>query len=126
MVDARSLIGTLSDAEVSDRAAVAWDRIGEAPATITLIRSAGKTKSSRPAQTVRIEFSTTTTGQEVTSNAGTSSRQQVVVFGIQGHDSEPDTDIRKDDQFSYDGLLYRVVAVIKTTGEVQAKCEAMG
>lgn len=126
MVDARMLIGSLSDSEVPDRAAAAWDRINEHPTPITIIRSAGKTKSSRPAQTVRLEFSNTTTGQQVTTEAGTSSHQQVVVFGISGHDSEPDTDIQKDDQFRYAGLLYRVISVIAGQGEVQAQCEAVG
>ena len=125
MVDINAWAGIGDSAETADRADAAWRRISEKPSAITIIRSSGKTKSAVAAQTVRIEFDYPS-NFEIAGEAGASSRQGVMVFGISGHDLEDDTDIRRDDQFKYDGLLYRVVSVTKTVGEVQAKCQVMG
>lgn len=124
MVDINAWAGIGDSSEAADRADAAWRRICEKPSEIAIIRSSGKVKSGVDAQTVRIEFDYPA-NYETAGEAGTSSKQAVTVFGIIGHDLETDTDIRRDDQFKYDGALYRVVTITKTIGEVQAKAEAM-
>jgi hypothetical protein len=126
MANAGGWIGTGTVIDAAARAADAWRRINEKPATIILIRSTGTTKAAVAAQTVRVEYDNQKSVPESSGAAGVSSVQRITLFGIRGHDTEDDTDIRRDDQFSYDSLKFRVVSVIKQTGEVQAKCEAMG
>jgi len=106
------------------RAADAWKRISEKPSSITIVR--GVPKAAIAAQTVRVEYNSGNTGLENRGGAGVSSMQRVTVFGIRDHDTLADTDIRRDDQFAYDGLIFRVISVVKTIGEIQAKCEALG
>ncbi len=124
MADATGWIGAGTDTIAADRAADALRRIEEKPASIIIVR--GKPKASLAAQTVRVEYDDSTSANEAEGAAGVSSVQRATVFGIRGHDSEADTDIAKDDQFVYDGLKFRVVSIIRQTGEIQAKCEVMG
>lgn len=122
MADASAWIGAGTGTVSRDRAADAWERILEKPTTITIKRG----NATLPAQTVRFEYSNQQGAQEAKGGAGMSSNQQAVVFGIRGHDSEPDTDIKRDDRFTVDGLQIRVISVIYQTGEVQARCEVQG
>jgi len=122
MADASAWIGAGTGTVSRDRAADAWERILEKPTTITIKRG----NATLPAQTVRFEYSNQQGSQEAKGGAGLSSNQQAVVFGIRGHESEPDTDIKRDDRFTVDGLQIRVISVIYQTGEVQARCEVQG
>lgn len=124
MADARAWIGINATVDESTRAEDALQRILQKPSEIVLYRS--RSKTAQTAQQVRVEYTNSTTGAEVRGEAGKSSKQWVVIFGLKGHALEPDTDIQRDDQFRFDGLLFRVVNVVRTIGEVQAMCEAMG
>jgi hypothetical protein len=102
------------------RAADAWKRINDKPSSIVLVRKG----TARPAQTVRVEYDRGTgVGSEV-GDAGKSSRRGVIVFGIRGHETLPDTDIQRGDQFTLDGAQFKVIDVVHTLGEIQASCEA--
>ena len=48
---------------------------------------------------------------------------EVTLFGVQGHATVADTDIRTGDRFVLDNTEYEVSHVVKTTGEVQAHAE---
>jgi hypothetical protein len=124
MANGRGWMGTGSTVIAANRAEDALRRIEEKPASIVIVR--GKPKAALTAQTVRIEYDDSTSANEASGAAGVSSVQRATVFGIRGHATEDDTDIQKDDQFSYDSLKFRVVSVILQTGEIQAKCEALG
>lgn len=107
---------------VARRARDAWRRIQRRPTSIVIARGA----SDRPAQTVRIELSnTTSSGAELEDASGNSSKFSAVVFGVKGHPdpSVPNTDILRDDRFALDNQWFRVVHVTQQVGEVQASCE---
>lgn len=122
MADARAWIGAGTGTGSSDRAADAWERILEKPVTITIKRG---TTTLAP-QTGRWEYSNQQGTPEAKGGAGVSSTQRGILFGIQGHASEPDTDIKRDDRFVIDGLQVRVISVVYQTGEKQAVCEVQG
>lgn len=100
------------------RAATAWTRILEKPTSVTIKRETGATIA---AQTVRIEASNTV--REIAATTGKSSSRDVIVFGIKGHPTLPDTDIRQGDRFAVAGTQYRVVDLVLTLGSKQARCE---
>lgn len=104
------------------RAKDAWKRIQRRPTEIVVYRDA----QAQPAQTVRIELSTTTgSTAEIMDASGASSRLAATVFGVKGHPDEDvaDTDIRRDDRFVVGVQWFRVMDVIQQIGEVQALCE---
>lgn len=108
------------------RAGSTWAWIQRKPDTVTLVRGA----TVLTAQVVRLEFNTSTRGAEPSSDSGAASKQYLVIFGIQGHDSLPDTNIQRGDRFSYlatNGRLnYEVLSVDKTQiGQIQAVAEEM-
>lgn len=103
------------------RAQDAWRRISEKPTSITIKRGT----AALPAQTVRLEASNASTGNQVSGSAGISAKQTVILFGITGHPTLADTDVQYNDRFAVDGIQYRVVMVTRTNGEVQATCEAL-
>lgn len=114
----------LADTTAS-RAADAWSRITDKPASISIYRDRTRTTPDETLdpQTVRLEFSSTV--REALGEGGRSSIRDLIVFGIKGHASIPDTDIRRGDVFEHDGNRYRVVDVLTTTGEVQARAEVL-
>lgn len=71
-----------------------------------------------PAQTVRVTSDSRAT--VVGGVAGTAPKHALVVFGIQGHPTQPNTDIDEGYTFPYDGETYRVNKVIRVPGGVQA------
>lgn len=108
------------------RAASVWAWIQRKPDSVTLIRGA----TALSAQTVRLEFNTSTRGAEPSSDSGAASKQYLMIFGIQGHPSQSDTNIQRGDRFSYlasNGRLnYEVLSVDKTQiGQVQAIAEEL-
>jgi hypothetical protein len=108
------------------RSASTWSWIQRKPDTVTLVRGA----ITLDAQTVRLEFTNTTSGTENVSESGAASRRTLNIFGIQGHPSEDDTNIQRGDRFSYlatNGRLnYEVLSVDKTQlGQIQAVAEEL-
>lgn len=114
----------LADTTAS-RAADAWSRINDKPASVTIYRDRTRTTPDETLdpQTVRLEFSSTV--RELMGEGGRSSIRDLIVFGVRGHESVPDTDIRRGDVFEHAGGRYRVVDVLMTTGEVQARAEML-
>jgi hypothetical protein len=115
-----NIIGGGSAIAAGPRAAAAWARIQDKPTSITIKRQ----NTTLSAQTVRVEFSSTV--REVQGSTGMSSRRDAIIFGIRDHDKLDDTDIQRGDQFALSSGLYRVVDVILTLGEVQARAEVYG
>lgn len=121
-----NIIGAGSAIAAGPRAAAAWARIQDKPTSITIKRGS----TTLAAQTVRVEFSSTV--REVQGSTGISSKRDAIIFGIRDHDSLPDTDIQRGDQFAIkddEGTVlghYRVVDVILTIGEKQARAEVYG
>jgi hypothetical protein len=105
----------------TDRAEDAWKRICDKPTSVVIVRGNAELE----AQTVRLEMDDL--AAEITGQGGTIiSVQRGRVFGVRDHCSSavPDTNIRKGDRFNVDGTIYRVISVIKQTGEIQAIYEA--
>jgi hypothetical protein len=108
--------GETSDAE---RAADAWRRINDKPTSVVLVRG----QTTLAAQIVRVEYSEEE--REIGGGAGISSRRLVIVFGVKDHPEVADTNIQRDDRFAYNDQQFRVLDVVFTLGEKQARCEAM-
>lgn len=106
-------------AVAQSRANDAWRRICEKPSSLVVKRGS----ATLAAQTVRVEL--TSVPSEVSGAGGSSSALRATVFGVRGHVSVANTDIKRDDIFALNGTRFRVVHVIEQTGEVQAYCEAM-
>ena len=109
------------------RAADAWRRIQQKPTSITVLRtSSPEAELILPPQIVRIEYDsaareTGSGSHSEVSGAGVSALRELTIFGLQGHASQPDTDIQRDDLFALNGATYVVVDVMPTLGELQAK-----
>lgn len=104
----------------TNRASDAWSRIQDKPTSITVTRGATELSP----QTVRVEWDNT--GAEKTGQAGgISSSRKVIVFGVRGHATESNTNLSRDDRFAFNGLIYRVIDVMVTMGEIQARCEVL-
>jgi len=103
---------------VEDRAVRAWARIQDKPTTVALYRGT----TAQPAQTLRVEPSAQVFPDEVR-GPGLASIARVLLFGVQGHPAEPDTDIQKGDLFTLADGQYRVIDVWTYPGEVQARAE---
>lgn len=104
--------------EIERRAVDAWRRIGRASISISVITS---DKRVIPEQVVRIEYDERQfekTG--MTTRTGTN---KVTVFGVKGHPTQPDTDLRRGDEFVYENARYRIVSVSQYPGEIQALSE---
>ncbi|HRF96734.1 MAG TPA: hypothetical protein PLZ51_16115, partial [Aggregatilineales bacterium] len=72
-----------------------------------------------PAQTVRIEYSESE--RVVTGEAsGVSAIRDVIVYGVKGHATIANTDLKYGDRFAFDGAVFRVLVVISLPGEIQA------
>lgn len=100
------------------RAVAAWRRINDKSTSITIRRQ----QATLGAQTVRIEFDNGALEQMGVNT--TPSLQRLTVFGVRGHPTVTNTDIRAKDMFVIGGKQYEVIAVIETLGEVQAQAEA--
>lgn len=101
-----------------DRSVDAWRRISEKPTSIIVVRG----NADLPAQTVRLEWNNTT--NEITGAGNTIvSVQRATLFGVKGHQTIADTNIKKGDRFKAHDMIFRVLSVIPQTGEIQALCE---
>lgn len=115
--------GRIQSPLTTTRAAAAWNRIQRNSSTIVIQRGTATTVAT---QVVRIESER---ANEVTGESGKAAKRNILVFGIVGHSSTADTDIQRDDRFSFQAtpagrLNYRVIHVDKTQiGEIQATAE---
>lgn len=97
-----------------------WTFITEKPSSVVLRRG----NANLAAQTVRIEYDTTS-NNDVKGAAGQSAKQQVIVFGVEGHPTIADTNIARSDRFAYRGQQFTIISVIFQTGQIQANAEAL-
>jgi hypothetical protein len=96
-----------------------WRLIQANPKSIVLKRGT----TTLAAQTVSIQPGNEEHQTEV--NGVSMTVRDIVIFGVSGHPSVADTDIKKGDQFSYLGRLYKVTDVIVNVGSKQAWAEAV-
>lgn len=102
------------------RAADAWWRINEKPTSVTLKRNGVL----QPAQTVRIDVNSSASPAE--SAAGMSAARKLTIFGVRGHATIADTDIRKGDRVVLGTSEYTVLSINEQNGgEVQAYAESI-
>ncbi len=128
MPNFQAWLGTTAGVK-SNRAEDAWQRIQQKPSSIVIIRTANASSTDTlDEQTVRIEYDsdaseTGSTGSTATTTpgAGRSSIRELTVFGVKDHPVQPDTDIRRGDQFKHNNGVYTVDNVIDSFGEIQAK-----
>lgn len=106
------------------RAASTWAWILLNASEITIQRGTSTTVA---AQTVRIEANA---ASEIGSpERGKAATRSILVFGVTGHNSVDDTDLLRDDRFSYNAtptgrLNYRIISIDKTQiGQIQATAE---
>lgn len=104
-----------------ERAALAWHRILDKPTSVAFKTAAGATLA---AQTVRIEVDNRSSMDA--SPAGAGPMMTAIVFGIRGHGTLPDTDIKEGYRFILGGDSYRINDIILTIGEVQGVAVAVG
>lgn len=115
----------------SRRAERAWKRIQRWPVEVAFTRprvvqgdGTVTPETTLPAQTVRIESDNRAT--EITGEAGTAPTRKVVVYGLQDHPTQPDTDMDDGYTFSHDNDLYKCIDVLSLPGERQGIFEAVG
>lgn len=102
-------------------AALAWRKIQDKPAVITILR---RGQPLAP-QTVRLENSNYGNLVERTTSGFEVGDQDMHVLGLKDHPSLPDLDIRRGDIFIYDGKTWKVANIITTNlGWIQAYVEA--
>jgi flagellar basal body rod protein FlgG len=102
----------------SSRADDAYRRIQDKPSTVAVWRAGAYHHD----ETVRIEWGN---GTNVTPSAQSPNTvaaiTEVVLFGINGHDTETDTDIVEGDEIALSGESFVVKDSLITTGELQAR-----
>lgn len=101
------------------RAVEAWKRIQDRSSEIVVWR--GNPATAQPTQTVRIEFDDS--GGMLKKDAGTAAVKKGVIFGVQDHPTEPDTDLQKTDRVVLADGDYRIIDVLYLPGEIQAGME---
>lgn len=104
-----------------ERAADAWKRINDKPLSIAFKNAAGTTLA---AQTVRVEVDNRASESE--SAAGAAPKMHVIVYGIRGHATLANTDIKEGYRFVYAADEYRCIDIILQIGEIQGIFEAVG
>jgi hypothetical protein len=109
------------EARVAQIAIDQWSIIQENRHSIVVIRGS----LTLDAQTVSIQPGNEERQIE-TQSGKTETLREVVIFGIKGHPTIPDTSLEKDDQFEYLERLYKVTDVIVNQGSCQAWAEALG
>lgn len=106
--------------DATGRAIATWQLIQRYPTSITLVREGS---ADLAAQTVRVEADSSVRSVRGQSNAQTE-RRQMLLFGVAGHPTVPDTDIESGDRFALNGQVYRVRDLVRVPGGLQAWCEA--
>lgn len=118
----KNITGGGSGIQVEDRAADAWRRIQDKASLIVLDRHVSNVDLLLQAQTVRVEYDNNASESE--SDAGRTATRKVILFGIRGHRSLPDTNVKRGDRFAFEGKQFKVVDLVLTIGEIQAHAEA--
>jgi hypothetical protein len=78
-----------------------------------------------PEQQVRIEYDNSVTKAD--SELGSVGMRKVILFGVKGHPTVDDLDVRVWDTFRMDEVEYTVVQVNRTLiGQIQVHCEGVG
>jgi hypothetical protein len=103
------------------RAQDAVRRIGEKPTTVTFRDAKGVALAP---QVLRIEYDNSASASE--SGPGAVSTRKLIIFGVMGHESMPDSDIKKGYRLVREKREYEVVSVIYQSGEVQAVAQTVG
>lgn len=101
------------------RAAAAWKRIQDKPTTLSLLNRVSSV-------TVRVEYDSGSSDR--LGETANTAVQRVWLFGIRDHETLPDTDLKRGDEFELTEGGYkrvRVVDVIAQTGEYQFIVEAV-
>ncbi len=110
--------GVVNDAiDATSRAVSAWNRITHNPISLVITR-AGIALS---AQTVRVEQHKVYNRDQTA--LGEKAQSTMTVFGVVGHPTQADTDIKRGDRFLLNDQEYMVVIVRHYPGEVQAQGE---
>lgn len=106
--------------ETAYRAHLAWTRIQDKPTSVVFRRNG----TDLAAQTVRIEVSG---GSAASTQAlGVLEVAAIVIYGIEGHATQDDTNLKRGDRFVYDNREYSITAVLRVPGEVQGIGERVG
>lgn len=121
MIDFTNWFTDTAAIEEETRAALAWRQINDKPASVVFRKPDG---TDLTAQTVRIESDNSVTESEGT--AGRGPVRKVIVFGVKGHPTVTDTDMKEGYRFNYSSDQYRIMDTILTLGEVQGVAEATG
>jgi len=106
---------------IAQRAQDAARRIGEKPTTVVFKTAAG---ASIAAQVVRLEYDNRAT--LASSTAGATPRMNLIVYGVRGHPSIADTDIKEGYRFNFGNDSYSISDIILQLGEVQGIAVATG
>lgn len=106
---------------IAARAIAAWQRIQDRPTTLIVRR----TGAALAAQTVRVDY--TVGGREdedVELNPHSlPGIARVLIYGVRGHATQPDTDLRRGDRAVIMGGEVEIVAVAFPPGELIATAE---
>ena len=121
MVDFSLWLSDTTAIDVNGRAAAAWKRINDKPASVAFKKPDGTVLA---AQTVRLEYDNRASESEAVS--GRTPVRKLIIFGVRDHTTVTDTDVAEGYRFVLSGDEYRVVDTIETLGEIQAVCEATG
>jgi len=111
---------------ITQRAQDAAKRIGEKPTSVVFnVPTPGNPKGVNiAAQTVRLEFDNRSA--VISSTAGAAPRMNLIIYGIRGHPTLPDTNMKEGYRFSVGGDGYTVTDIILQLGEVQGIAVATG
>lgn len=113
--------GGLVQSLIPIRAEVQWSRILDRPTDVQFKRF-GRTLEP---QTVRIELDDTTSELN-SSEMGMGAQRKGIIFGIHGHPTLDDTDIKEWDTFVMDDVEYTITFVNRhLDGQIQANFEAV-
>ena len=107
--------------QIRQRAEDAVYRISEKPTTVIFGDAKGV---ALPAQVLRLEYDNSASAGE--SAPGAVSTRKLILFGVAGHESMPDSDIKKGYRLVREKREYEVVSVIYQSGEVQAVAQTVG
>ena len=123
------LLDTPTD-QAAVRAAAAWRRISDKPTSVvfTVPGSVAADGTVTPAadlaaQTVRLETDDRAT--MLLGDAGAAPVMQLIIFGIRGHATLPDTNMVEGYRFRHAGDNYRIDDIILTIGEIQGVAVAV-
>ena len=112
--------GSVVKSQIPLRASIQQLRILDKEIDIVFLRRGDKL----PPQTVRLELEDN--ARSMTDDSGEGFAVQATVFGIHGHPTLPDTDIKVWDTFRMDGMEYTVRVVNRQMhGQIQAYCEGV-